>query len=177
MQENTGPSIIRLYGDQILKETCKEVGINENINEILTYMITSLYYYKGVGLAANQIGHNKRIIVIDHKWIETKKKYKHLNIFINPEIIDESIEDEVMQESCLSIPNIDGIVYRPVNITVKYYDIHFKEKIKEFTGMESRIIQHEIDHLNGVLFTDRLSKEQKNNILPLLNRLKKERQL
>lgn len=138
---------IRLDGDQILRKTSKEITvIDDRIQTLLEDMVDTMVYANGVGLAAPQVGVLRRAIVIDVGVGAMK--------IINPEII-ESSGGIVDIEGCLSVPNITGTVERPENIKVKYLDENGDERTIEANGFLARVFCHEIDHLNGVLYTDK----------------------
>lgn len=142
---------LRYLGDPILRKVSREVTeINERIKTLLEDMVETMYEYDGVGLAAPQVGVLRRVIVIDVGEGPIK--------MINPEIIEEEGES-IDIEGCLSIPNRSGTVKRPEKLKVKYLDEKGEEKILEGTGLLARVLCHEIDHLNGVLFIDKMIEE------------------
>ncbi len=137
---------IVLEGDEVLREKAKEVKkITPNIIKLLDNMRDTMYAYKGVGLAAPQVGVSKRVIVVDIG--------EGLIEFINPEIV-ESQGEVVDFEGCLSLPEIIGEVKRANMVKVKGLDRHGKEVEIKAEGYLARALQHEIDHLNGILFID-----------------------
>lgn len=138
---------IRLDGDPILRKKSREVTeITDRIKILLDDMVETMYEAQGVGLAAPQIGILRRIIVIDIGEGPMK--------IINPEITEEEGE-LVAIEGCLSIPGISGDVPRPGKIKVKYLDVEGNEQIIEAKGPLARVFCHEIDHLDGILYTDK----------------------
>lgn len=143
---------IRVDGDEILRKISKKVDVIDDSLKSLVYdMFETMYHADGVGLAAPQIGILKRIIVID---IEVIKK-----VMINPEIISESTTD--MQdgpEGCLSVPGIEDTVRRPKLLTVRYMNLDGEIVTEEARDLYARVICHEVDHLNGILFTDKVLK-------------------
>lgn len=143
---------IRIDGDEILRKISKKVDvIDDNIKQLVEDMFETMYYADGVGLAAPQIGILKRIIVID---IEVIKK-----VMINPEIISESTsETQDGPEGCLSIPGIEDNVRRPKVLTVRYMNLDGEIITEEARDLYARVICHEVDHLNGILFTDKVLK-------------------
>ena len=158
---------IVFYGDPVLRETSKEVTeitkeVKKNLNEMLELMRES----NGVGLAANQIGLTERYFVG-----EVDGKIKKI---INPEIIEFSEEIIELEEGCLSIPGIYKRVKRPEKIKVKYLNEKGETVEEEFDGVWARVFQHELDHLNGVLFIDKLSPLNKRLISKRLAQIKKE---
>lgn len=143
---------IRVDGDEILRKISKKVDvIDDSLKNLVEDMFETMYHADGVGLAAPQIGILKRIIVID---IEVIKR-----VMINPEIISESTTD--MQdgpEGCLSVPGIEDTVRRPKVLTVRYMNLDGEIVTEEARDLYARVICHEIDHLNGILFTDKILK-------------------
>jgi peptide deformylase len=134
-------------GDEILKEKAKPVKtVNASINKLLNNLADTLYCAKGAGLAAPQIGVSKRVVVVDIG--------EGLHELINPEIISSSGQETDL-EGCLSIPGIIGDVTRAASVKIRYLDRHSKGKILTASGMLARAVQHEIDHLEGILFIDR----------------------
>lgn len=142
---------LRFEGDPILRKTSRVVDkIDDKIITLLDDMVETMYKEEGVGLAAPQIGILKRVIVIDVGDGAIK--------LINPELVNEEGE-EIDLEGCLSVPGKSGEVKRPKKVKVKYLDIDNKEKIIEGTGLLARALCHEIDHLNGILYIDKLINE------------------
>ncbi|MBM7555507.1 peptide deformylase [Halanaerobacter jeridensis] len=139
---------IREIGDPVLRtETNKVKEVTDKTRDLLDNMQETMYDANGVGLAAPQVGISKAITVIDIG--------NELLEFINPEIINESERTYIDEEGCLSIPNETGKVERAYGVTVKALDREGKEFELEAEGLLARAIQHELDHLNGVLFTDK----------------------
>lgn len=139
---------LRFEGDPILRKKSRKVDvIDERILTLINDMIDTMYKEEGVGLAAPQIGILKRVIVIDIG--------EGPNKLINPEIIYEEGE-EVDLEGCLSVPGRSGKVKRPKKVKVKYTDVTGNDKIIEGTGLLARALCHEIDHLNGILYIDKV---------------------
>ncbi len=145
--------------------------MSDNDIRLIQDMFDTMHEASGIGLAANQIGELKRILVVDISDMESGKGTKPLAI-INPEIIDEEGEWE-MEEGCLSIPDIREKVTRSEKITVKYYDVNMKKVELEADGLLARVILHELDHLNGVLFTDHLTSTKKTLLRPKLKKIMK----
>jgi peptide deformylase len=145
---------IRTFPDEVLRRKNEPVTeIDELIITLLNDMVETMYDAKGVGLAAPQVGVNKRIIVVD----TTAGDYpSSLYKMINPEILQLSGDPNISEEGCLSIPGEYETVVRPSNAVVKYLTPEGEEKILEAEGFLAKAIQHEIDHLNGVLFIDRI---------------------
>lgn len=128
-------------------------------------MIETMYNSDGVGLAAPQIGTSLKLFVVDGDPVleEDEEKYGVM-VFINPEIVEKKGKNIPMDEGCLSIPDIREKVFRPETIVIRYKDEYFEEREQEFSGWMARIIQHEFDHLNGVLFIDYLSSFRKRMV-------------
>lgn len=144
---------IRFDGDEILRKISKKVEvIDEDLKILVEDMFETMYHADGVGLAAPQIGVLKRVIVID---IEVLKK-----VMINPEIIyeDKNITQDGA-EGCLSVPGVEDIVRRPDVIRVRYMDLDGQIIEEEARNLYARVICHEVDHLNGILFTDKILKD------------------
>ena len=159
---------IRLKGDDILTKKSKNIEvIDDKIKALAEDMIDTMYANDGIGLAACQVGMLKSMIVYDVKWIEdtdskgkkiTPKKESH--ILINPKITYKSKSMVEVEEGCLSFPNVFENVIRHEKIKVEYTDINGKKKIKNASGMESVVIQHETDHLDGIVFLDRAEEKK-----------------
>ncbi|RXG16143.1 peptide deformylase [Leeuwenhoekiella aestuarii] len=162
------------YGDPVLRK--KAAPITQDylkLDELIANMFETMYGASGVGLAAPQIGKAIRIFVVDatpfaddedlseeeQAQLKTFKK-----AFINPEIIEETGDEWAFSEGCLSIPGINEDVFRCPNIKIKYQDQDFKEHVEKFDGLLARVIQHEYDHIEGILFTDKLSSLKKRII-------------
>jgi peptide deformylase len=125
----------------------------------------------GIGLAANQIGLDKRIFIIDVSPVEGYEKFKPMTL-INPKIVCTSDELEPFEEGCLSIPQLKSDVIRPKSIEISFFDVDMKENKIEVSDLVARVMQHELDHLNGILFIDHLSEESKIMFKKHLNRIK-----
>lgn len=141
---------IREDGDEILRKKCKTVeAVDDKIKQLVDDMLETMYKFNGVGLAAPQVGVLKRVFVIDID--EGDKPY----VFINPEIIKEKGEQEV-EEGCLSFPNKFAKIIRPSEVTVKALDRDGKEFKLKAKDLLAQAISHEFDHLNGILFVDKI---------------------
>lgn len=144
---------IAIYPQPILRRTAKEVKVfDQELKDLATAMAKIMYEDDGIGLAAPQVSLSQRMIVIGDRDGKSFKAY------VNPEITFCSKDKSVNEEGCLSLPKIYGLVKRSKKIHVKYQDLDgkwLKEKIKDFNAI---ILQHEVDHLNGILFIDRVSK-------------------
>ncbi len=149
----------------------QSVGIKEK--EIAKKMMQIMLKAPGVGLAANQIGILKQIVTIFFVDQETKKEIQY--ILFNPNIISYSQEKIVMEEGCLSFPEQFAEIERPQSIVIEYLDENNKQIKKEVSGVESRILQHEIDHLSGKLFVDYLSSLKRNIMIKKVKKFLKNR--
>jgi len=150
------------YGDPVLRKRAKEIEEGSvDVKTLSENMFETMQNASGVGLAAPQIGRSIRMFIIDTTPMEDEKYKDFKKVFINPEIIDESGEDWDFEEGCLSIPGIREEVNRLSKVKVRYYDEDWEEHIEEFDGIAARIIQHEFDHLEGILFTDYLTSFKK----------------
>ena len=160
---------IYLYGNDVLKKKAKFLTeVTDADIQLIQDMFETMNNANGVGLAANQVGELKQILVLDISDSEKGEGTKPMAL-INPEIVEEEGEWE-MEEGCLSIPDVREKVKRPEKITVIYNDVNMDEIELEADGMLARVIQHEMDHLNGVLFLDHLSSTKRTL---LRSRLKK----
>ena len=144
--------------------------VNDEIRSLMDDMLETMYDAPGIGLAAIQIGVPKRIIVMDLSKPDEKKNPQY---FVNPKIITKSKNDASYEEGCLSVPNQFAEVSRPDFCKITYLDYQGHEKILEATGLLATCIQHEMDHLEGILFIDYLSKLKKSMIVKKLSKRKK----
>jgi peptide deformylase len=171
------------YGDPVLKKV--GVDINKDYPEfdgLLENMFDTMYNASGVGLAAPQIGLAIRLFLVDTTPFSededlTVEEQNVLNgfkrVFINAKILNEEGDEWAFNEGCLSIPDVREDVFRQPKITIKYLDENFKEFTESFDGLIARVIQHEYDHIEGVLFTDKLSSLKKRLIKGRLNNISK----
>ncbi|GGA71336.1 peptide deformylase [Nitratireductor aestuarii] len=164
-----------LLPDPLLRQVSKPVErIDDELRKFADDMLETMYDAPGIGLAAIQVGEPLRMLVLD---VAEKDEPKNPQIFINPEIVKAS-EDEfnVHEEGCLSIPEYYAEVERPARIMVKALGLDGKEKLTEADGLLATCLQHEIDHLNGVLFIDHLSKLKRDMVIRKFKKLAKDRQ-
>ena len=148
------------YGDPVLKKMSEEIEKDyPNLEGFIEDMFETMYDSSGVGLAAPQVGRSIRLFIIDgEKYSDEDESLRDFKrIFINPIIVEEEGKEWVFNEGCLSIPGIREDVKRKPHITLEYYDENFVLYEEEFDGVAARIIQHEYDHIEGVLFTDRIN--------------------
>ena len=171
------------YGDPILKKRASEINKETpKLKEIIANMYESMYGAHGVGLAAPQVGLSIRLFLVDTSpfaedesySIEEKRKLKYFKrTFINAKIVEEYGEDWPFNEGCLSIPNVREEVIRKSVIRIEYQDENFKKYIETFDGLIARVIQHEYDHIEGVLFTDKVSSLKKRLLKGKLTNISK----
>ena len=157
--------------DPFLRQKSEKVeNVDNSIRLLMDDMLETMYAAPGIGLAAIQVGVPKRVIVIDLARDDEKKDPKY---FVNPEIITNSNNDATYEEGCLSVPGQFAEISRPDKCKVKFLDYYGKEKILETDGLLATCIQHEMDHLEGILFIDYLSKLKKSMIIKKLSKHKK----
>jgi len=157
--------------DPILRKKCETLEkVDTDTKKLMDDMLETMYSAPGIGLAAVQVGILKRLIVIDISKAEEKKNPLFL---INPKIIHQSKKTSVYEEGCLSIPGQFAEIERPAECTLQYIDYHGKEKELKADGLLATCVQHEVDHLNGILFIDYLSKLKKDMIIKKLVKQKK----
>ena len=145
-------------------------GVDGELQNLMDDMLATMYAAPGIGLAAIQVGVAKRVIVLD---IEQKEGQKKPLFFVNPEIMDKSINNSIYEEGCLSVPGQFAEIERPNSCHIRYLDYYGQQKEIKAEGMLATCIQHEIDHLEGVLFIDHLSKLKKSMIIKKLSKQKK----
>ena len=181
-----------------LKTICDPVeAVDDETRQLMDDMLETMYDDNGIGLSANQVGVLKRVLVMDvpkgcWEYSGTDKdgvlicQSKHRDggevehqvlVMANPEIIEESEEQSKYQEGCLSVPGQFADVIRPAHVKVKWLDRDGKEQIGEFHGLDSHCVQHEIDHLNGIVFVDHLSRLKRSTLLKKLEKFKKSHDL
>ena len=179
------PLPIRIYGDPVLRQKAKHLtreDVNAAFRDFTNLMGETMYAASGVGLASTQVGDLRRFFIADIAQVvdeDTKKRRsknpqnRKLLVFINPEVLESSDEDDVYQEGCLSIPEIEADVYRPIRIKIRYRDLEWRENEEWVDGLLARVFQHELDHLDGVLFIDRVGEATRTKLAGALNRLKR----
>lgn len=162
-----------LLPDPILREVSNPVvDIDDRLKKFADDMLETMYDAPGVGLAAIQVGEPIRLLVVD---TAKDDQPKNPRVFINPEIVATGDEASVYEEGCLSIPDYYADVERPMTVTVNSIDREGKEQITEADGLLATVLQHEIDHLNGVLFIDHISKLKRDMVIRKFKKLAKER--
>lgn len=151
---------IRKEGDEILSKKCRKVEeITDKILELGQDMLDTMYKYDGIGLAASQVGILKRVIVYDIKYFEEDEKPEP-HILINPVITSRSKTMIEVEEGCLSFPDVYEKVLRHEKVTVEYMDTKGKKKKINAKDIEAVVLQHEIDHLDGIVFLDRVEEQK-----------------
>lgn len=171
------------YGDPVLRKVAKDIDADyPNLKELIANMKETMYNASGVGLAAPQIGKDIRLFVIDASPFaedddlseEDKKTLKDFNrVFINAKILEEEGEEWAFNEGCLSIPDVRHDVMRQPKVTFTYQDEDFNTHTETLEGLAARVFQHEYDHIEGILFTDKLSSLKKRLIKKKLENISK----
>ncbi|MBL86643.1 MAG: peptide deformylase [Winogradskyella sp.] len=171
------------YGDAVLKKEAKEIDKDyPKLDELIENMYETMYGAYGVGLAAPQVGLPIRLFVVDtepfsddedlsEKDREQMKNFK--KTFINAQILEEEGDEWAFNEGCLSIPDVREDVFRKPKIKIQYQDENFETQVEEYDGLIARVIQHEYDHIEGILFTDKLSSFKKRLIKGKLTNISK----
>ncbi|MCF6350592.1 MAG: peptide deformylase [Flavobacteriaceae bacterium] len=169
------------YGDKVLRKKCINIDANyPKLEKLIADMKETMHNALGVGLAAPQINKAIRLFIVDTTPFandedlskEEKKKLKNFNdVFINAKITHETGDQWAFNEGCLSIPNIREDVFRKDTITIEYLDENLKPKKKTLNGLIARVVQHEYDHIEGILFTDKLSTLKKKLIKKKLEKI------
>ncbi|OBX21389.1 MULTISPECIES: peptide deformylase [Bizionia] len=171
------------YGDPVLKKVGKEIAKDyPKLDQLLDNMYETMYNAFGVGLAAPQIGLDIRLFLVDtspfaEDDVFTEEEQAFLKdfkqTFINAKILEETGDEWAFNEGCLSIPDVREDVFRKPTITIEFYDENFEKHTKTYDGLVARVIQHEYDHIEGVLFTDKLSSLKKRLIKSKLSNISK----
>lgn len=163
---------VYIYDDPVLRKKAKAIrGADENITTLARDMFETMHKAGGVGLAANQVGSLHRIIVVDISVMEETKEVAPIAL-LNPEVVQED-GLWLIEEGCLSIPGIREEVERAEKIRVRYRDLQFRDQLLEADGLMARVILHEIDHLNGVLFIDHIGAVRRKLLRGRLNKLRR----
>lgn len=162
---------ITTYGMNVLRKVTKPVKeIDGEIFELVNDMMYTVRNADGIGLAAPQVNKDVSVAIVDMSIVDEYRNFEPL-ILINPVIL-ENHGEIVLNEGCLSIPEVRGDVLRPEKIYIRYYDLNMKEIKREFEDLPARVIQHEVDHLNGKLFIDYLNEDDLKKNKTLLKRIK-----
>ncbi|MHA6727173.1 peptide deformylase [Chryseobacterium sp. A301] len=172
---------IRAFGDPILRKVAKDIEPDyPNLKELIENMYETMESANGIGLAAPQIGLDIRLFVIDVTPLAEDEDYAHIKeelikqgkrVFINAQILEESGEEWKFNEGCLSIPDVREDVKRQPTIVIEYQDENFVKHTETFSDIRARVIQHEYDHIDGVLFTDHLSPLKKKLVKGKLSKI------
>lgn len=164
---------IRAFGDPILRKVGKEIAKDyPDLNILIENMFDTMQDANGIGLAAPQVGLDLRMFMVDLTPLAEDEDFEDIaellvdfkKVFINPTILEESGEVWKFNEGCLSIPEVREDVSRHETITIEYYDENFEKHTDTFSDMRARVIQHEYDHIEGILFTDHLSSLKKKMV-------------
>ena len=162
---------IKIYGDAVLRKRAKEINkVDESIKKLALDMLKTLKEAGGIGLAANQVGEEKQLFVIDRSFFSASAGQDSPLIVVNPVLV-ESHGEQICEEGCLSIPGTYVDVTRQLEVSVRGIDLDEKEIEIEGKGFLSRVLLHEIDHLNGLLFVDRLSSIRRRLLAKKLKKL------
>jgi peptide deformylase len=167
---------IYLYGNPVLKVKASPITRDyPNLAELISNMWETMYFAKGVGLAAPQIGLSIRLFVVDSvSYYDQNESPKGIKkVFINPVIVEEYGQEWPFEEGCLSIPKINAEVERTTHVKIKYLDEQFKEHLEVFDEMNARIIQHEYDHIEGILFIDKIKPVRRQILQRKLEKIKR----
>jgi peptide deformylase len=167
---------IYLYGNSVLRKEGEEITADyPDLKSLIGNMFETMYNADGIGLAAPQIGLAIRLLVIDLAPLEedNPELAQFKKVMINPIMLEVSEEELIGSEGCLSIPGISEDVPRSQWIKIQYYDENFKLHVEEFEDFKARVIQHEYDHLEGILFTDRIKPLRRQMIKSKLNNIVK----
>lgn len=158
---------IYAYGQPVLKRVAGEIAPDHpDLEALIANMWETMYHASGVGLAGPQVGLPLRIFVVDTIQIKDQEKIKEgiKEVFLNATILSEEGDAWGYEEGCLSIPDVRGEVQRPARVRLRWQDTHFEWHEREFDGMNARVIQHEYDHIEGILFVERLKPLKKRLI-------------
>ena len=166
---------IYIYGSGVLREQAADVDLNntEGLAELIENMYQTMRESDGVGIAAPQVGKSIRLLIVDGADLaeDMPELEGFKRVMINPELLWESEETCEYSEGCLSVPNVHADVIRPESIKVKYYNEKYELVEEEFKGFACRMVQHEMDHLDGKLFVDHVSQIRKKMIQSKLNNI------
>lgn len=164
---------IRAFGDPILRKKGKEIGKDyPQLGELVENMFETMASANGIGLAAPQVGLDIRLFIVDVRPLAEDEDYAEIadelkdfqKVFINAKILEETGEEWKFNEGCLSIPDVREDVKRKETITIEYFDENFHKHTETYSDIRARVIQHEYDHIEGILFTDHLSPLKKKMV-------------
>lgn len=171
---------IRAFGDPVLRKVGKDIDKDyPQLQELIDNMFETMYSANGIGLAAPQIGLDIRLFVVDVTPLAEDEDYADISdelstfrkVFINAQILDETGEEWKFNEGCLSIPDVREDVKRKETITIEYFDENFVKHKETYSDIRARVIQHEYDHIDGILFTDHLSALKKKLVKGKLQKI------
>ncbi|MBS1572314.1 MAG: peptide deformylase [Bacteroidetes bacterium] len=171
---------VRAFGDPVLRKKCTDISADyPELNSLIDNMFQTMYGANGIGLAAPQIGLDIRLFCVDVSPLSEDEDYAEIaeelktfkKVFINAKIIEESGAEWKFNEGCLSIPDVREDVKRKETIVIEYLDENFVKKTETFSDIRARVIQHEYDHIEGILFTDLLSPLKKKLVKGKLNKI------
>ncbi|MBP7172997.1 MAG: peptide deformylase [Cloacibacterium sp.] len=171
---------IRAYGDPVLRKKAKDISKDyPELDVLIDNMFETMKDARGIGLAAPQIGLDIRLFIVDVRSLADDEDYLDIakdlksfrKVFINAKILEESGNEWKFNEGCLSIPDVREDVLRKETITIEYFDENFVQHTETYSDIRARVIQHEYDHIEGILFTDKLSALKKKIIKGKLNRI------
>ncbi len=160
---------IRIYGDPVLRQVADEAPLDDHVRRLAADMVETMYDAPGRGLAAPQVGQLLRLFVMDCHWKDGAARAPR--IFLNPSFLDRSEDQAVNEEGCLSIPGVPVEVSRPASVTMRWTDLDGAALEQSFEGLEAVCVQHEADHLDGILAVDLASEADKALIAPQLKAL------
>ena len=164
---------IVLLGEEVLREPGVEVeAFDDELGALVGDLLETMYYAEGIGLAAPQIGVSRRVCVLDLRDEDNPEAGRW--VFVNPVVVESSDDEDKAPEGCLSIPEMEEVVTRPARVTVRGFDAEGEAIEVEADGLLARALQHEIDHLDGVLFIDRLSTFKRRALLKKWKKSRKE---
>ena len=162
-----------LLGEEVLREPGVEVeAFDDELGALVGDLLETMYYAEGIGLAAPQIGVSRRVCVLDLRDEDNPEAGRW--VFVNPVVVESSDDEDKAPEGCLSIPEMEEVVTRPARVTVRGSDAEGEAIEVEADGLLARALQHEIDHLDGVLFIDRLSTFKRRALLKKWKKSRKE---
>ena len=167
---------IYAYGQPVLKKVATDITADyPNLSELIANMWETMYNAQGVGLAGPQIGLPIRLFILDSTQMEKEgEPFKGIKkVMINAQKVEETGAMKPYEEGCLSIPDIRGDVQRPEVLTIRYLDENFEEHIETFSELNARVIQHEYDHIDGVLFTEHLKPLKRRLVRRKLDKIRK----
>lgn len=167
---------ITIYGDPVLRKVAQNVDKDyDGLEKLLDDMFQTMYSAEGVGLAGPQVGKSLRIFVVDATMMgdEEPELKDFKKVFLNAEILERTGDEWDMNEGCLSLPGIREDVSRPEQVTIRYCDENFVEHVETYNGFAARVIQHEYDHLEGIMFVDHLSPLRKRLLKGKLSAISK----